>query len=149
MTLLEEFLSHRLGPSGFSHQAHVEVAWGLLERFPFQEALGKFEAGVRDLSARAGAPEKYHATVTRALLQIIYADQRDLTHESWPDYLHSAPGVLSNSRELLLRHYSAALLHSEQARLTWCEPDRMPLPEANSANTSKAANRKPDAHDHF
>lgn len=128
MSLTEDFLARRLDPAGFDHQAHVRVAWDLLQRFPFQRAFSEFEAGVRDLATRAGAPGKYHATITRALLHLIRLDLENSADPSWLDYLRSKPGVIGNGKALLLRHYSEAVLFSEQARLSWCEPDLAPWP---------------------
>jgi len=126
--LIREFLDHSLEPDGFNHEAHVRVAWLLLEQFPFEQALQKFEAGVVDLASRAGVPEKYHATITRALMQLIAADLYGGALLCWQDYRDSGPAVLIDAKSALLHYYSAGLIFNEPARLKWCEPDLRPLP---------------------
>jgi hypothetical protein len=138
-SLIREFLAHRVEPAGFDHLAHVRVAWLLLEQFPFELAMQKFEAGAMDLATRAGVPEKYHATITRALMQIIAADRDSGALLCWQDYQDSGPVVLSDAKSTLLHYYSVGLIFSEPARLAWCKPDLRPLPVMDATEILRSA----------
>ena len=138
-SLIREFLAHRIEPAGFDHVAHVRVAWLLLEQFPFEQALQEFEAGAMDLATRAGVPEKYHATITLTLMQIIAADRYGRVWLSWQDYCDSRPAVLNDAKSLLLRYYSPGLIFGETARLQWCKPDRRPLPVMDTTAILRSA----------
>ena len=137
--LLCTFLAHRVDPAVFSHRDHVRVAWLLIERFPLENALQRFEAGARDLATRAGVPEKYHVTITRALMQIIAADQARGAGQSCAEYCASNPPVLQDALSVLLRHYSKDRIFSDAARTTWCEPDLVPLPIPTAAPVLRSA----------
>ena len=138
-SLIREFLAQRIEPAGFDHVAHVRVAWLLLEQFPFEQALQEFEAGAMDLATRAGVPEKYHATITRALMQIIAADRDGGALLCWQDYRDSGPAVLSDAKSTLLQYYSPGLIFGEPARLSWCKPDRRPLPVMDTTAILRSA----------
>ncbi|MEY2496035.1 MAG: hypothetical protein QOJ45_2527 [Verrucomicrobiota bacterium] len=57
-----------LDPSAFPHPEHVRFAYGMLERYPFSEAIARFSRGLKLLAAKAGRPEIYHETITVAFL---------------------------------------------------------------------------------
>ncbi len=127
--LLEAFISRQLEPAGFGHREHVAVAWTLLEQYPFERALGLFSKGARELAYRAGAPDKFHVTLTRALLHLIAADRVSRPVASCGQYLDSRPKVLRNAIASLQPHYSDACLWSKAARSGWVPPDLAPLPD--------------------
>ena len=65
--LLEAFERRTIRPGAFHHAEHVRVAFAYLQRYDLFESLTRYRDGLRRLAAHAGAPEKYHETVTCAL----------------------------------------------------------------------------------
>ena len=81
----------------------------LLSRRP--DGLQRLRAGIRGIAERAGRPQAYHETITRAWFELIAA-----ADEVGPDLY---------DRGLLGRYYSPAAL--ESGRADWVEPDLHPL----------------------
>jgi flavin reductase (DIM6/NTAB) family NADH-FMN oxidoreductase RutF len=112
-SLLRAFIEGGLDNAGFSHARHVQVAWMLSERYPRAQAFEILTAGIRGIAARAGSPEAFHHTITRAWFELIasVADPDD-----YPELL---------DKTLLGRYYSVARLAAGRER--WLEPDLHPL----------------------
>jgi len=107
-------------PATFPHAAHVRLAYEMLARHPFDEALARYAAGLRRMAARAGAPERYHATITVAFLALV-AERRVCTGAAtWEAFAAAAPELLD--RRCLARWYPAELLESDVARRTFVLP---------------------------
>lgn len=114
--LLTAFETGEVDNAGFSHARHVQVAWMLSRRYPRIEAFERLTAGLRGIAARAGRPQAFHHTVTRAWFELIASvDDPD-------DY----PEIFDKS--LLSRYYSVERLAA--GREAWLEPDlhRLCLP---------------------
>jgi flavin reductase (DIM6/NTAB) family NADH-FMN oxidoreductase RutF len=89
------------------------VAWGLAQRYGREEGLERMRDGIRTIAARAGKPEAYHETITRAWFELV----------AGADDLHNVPELFDSS--LLRRYYSPERLNSGRAE--WREPDLHPL----------------------
>lgn len=122
---LAAFEAATIAPGDFDHRAHVRAAWLYLRLHP-DTARQRFVRTLVNFTTGAGAPEKYHETITRAWLQIIAA--RIDPAEDWPRFAARNPDLFDAPREVLARHYSEALIGSERARAKFVEPDRSPLP---------------------
>jgi len=113
----EHFLSGleacTLPPEHFNHAGHVRLACLYLARYPLDEAIARTCATIRAYAVHLGAADKYHATITVALVRLLHA------HGTAP---------LANARALLARHYSVAALASAGARAAFVPPDLAPLP---------------------
>lgn len=106
--LLAAFERGEIRADAFPHELHLRVA-RLLSREP--DGLARLRAGIQGIAERAGRPEVYHETITRA----------------WFELVAAADEVVSalHDRGLLGRYYSQAVL--ESGRATWVEPDLHPL----------------------
>ena len=109
-----------LDPSKFPHQEHVRLAYGMLERYPFGEAVARFSRGVKLLAAKAGRPEVYHETITVAFLAVIGERRARSGSNNWTGF-KAENGDLFD-RRCLERWYDAEQLGSELARRTFCLP---------------------------
>jgi len=54
VSLLADFEAGRVDPNHFHHRDHVRVAYALLEKHPFPEALLHLARGLRLLATKAG-----------------------------------------------------------------------------------------------
>lgn len=111
-----------LEPSAFPHSEHVRLAYGMLERYPFGEAVSRFSRGVKLLAAKAGRPEIYHETITVAFMAVIGERRARAGSSNWRKFK-------ANNRDLfdkrcLAKWYGAEQLGSELARRTFCLPLR-------------------------
>jgi flavin reductase (DIM6/NTAB) family NADH-FMN oxidoreductase RutF len=124
--LVAAFEAGEIDNSEFPHRRHVEVSWGLAQRYGRDEGLRRMVDGIRAIAERAGRPEAYHETITRAWFELIAA----------ADDLHDYPDLLDKT--LLGRYYSAERL--AEGRSTWLEPDLHPLtlppPPAQAASAT-------------
>src|SRR5438067_13619112 len=111
--LLDAFEAGTIDGAEFPHERHVRVTWTLARRHEREEAFRRLVAGIRGIAARAGRPEVYHETITRAWFELI----------AGVDDLAAHPEVFDKS--LLGRYYSTAALAS--GRESWVEPDLQPL----------------------
>jgi hypothetical protein len=92
----------------------------LVARYGRESAYPRLVAGIEGIAARAGNPQAFHETVTRAWFELVCAGE-DLTQH--PELL---------DRGLLGRYYTREALASGRER--WVEPDlhalTLPAPPA-------------------
>ncbi len=121
---VEAFERGEIDPDAFDHEAHVYAAWRYLERFPLPVALERFDAALRQLTARLGVPGKYHATITWFFLLLI-AERCDADGGGdWRQFRrHNAD--LVEDRGILERYYHRQTLASNRARQAFVLPDRL------------------------
>jgi hypothetical protein len=125
---LAAFLEHRVPVKAFDHYGHVRVAWLLLRRCSVVDAVEQMCKGIAALAKQAGAPEKYHRTISEALMRLIAHGGAMDTRLSWEDFVRSNPKLLSDVRGLLAEYYSTDRLMSLEARMRFVQPDLQPLP---------------------
>ena len=108
------------GPGAFRHRQHVHLAFIAVRRFGAVHAAEKVGGWIRCLTAHA--PQKYHATITRAWTEIVaHRVAADPSVTDFDAFAERHPALLD--KRLLTRHYTAAVLASPQARAGWVEPD--------------------------
>ncbi|MEY2504810.1 MAG: hypothetical protein QOG27_1090 [Verrucomicrobiota bacterium] len=111
-----------LDPGAFPHREHVRFGYGMLERYPFGEAVNRFSRGLRLLAVKAGRPEVYHETITIAFLALINERRARLGFQNWDEF-KATNGDLFD-KHCLERWYDAEQLGSDLARRTFCLPSR-------------------------
>ncbi len=125
------------GAERFGHREHVRLTWLAVRRHGADAALGLIADGIRRTATKAGAPQKFHVTMTRAWVELVAhhlaAHHTHHTHRAdgapdFEEFVGRHPDLLD--KELLARHYRPGTLASEQARTTWVEPDLAPFPWA-------------------
>ena len=108
------------GGRAFRHRQHVHLAFIAVRRYGPARAADKVGDWIRHLTAHA--PQKYHATVTRAWTEIVaWHMAADPSVTDFNAFAERYPALLD--KRLLTRHYTAAALASPQARAGWVEPD--------------------------
>jgi hypothetical protein len=125
--LLRNFDARRLAPGEFDHAAHLTVALDYVRRLGPDEALAKLRPGLQSLAERAGKPDGYHETRTRAWLALVTYVHRCHADDPLPRLLDR---LLAHCRDgrLLERYYSRERLSSAESRLRFVPPDLAPLP---------------------
>ena len=107
--LVSAFEAGTVASNAFPHEAHVRVTFELIRRYGRDEAFLRLVTGIRGIAGRAGKPEAYHETITRAWFELI----------AGADDLDDHPELFD--RRLLGRYYSAGALAAGRER--WVEPD--------------------------
>ena len=124
MTTFEQ-LSATVG-GRFDHRAHVHVTWLAVREAGRPGAITMVSDGLRRTARYAGVPQKYHATVSRAWVELV---AHHTEHDPAPDFDTFAarnPALLD--KRLLTRFYRSTTLASAEARGGWVSPDLTPFP---------------------
>jgi len=110
----------------FGHRQHVHLTWLAVRTVGTEAAVPLISRGIQDTARYAGAPQKYHATMSRAWVELVGhhtdvdpAEEFDLFAEGNPELL---------DKRLLSRFYNSTTLASDAARAGWVAPDREPFP---------------------
>jgi hypothetical protein len=110
----------------FGHRQHVRLTWLAVRRYGTDEAVAVVSDGIQQTARYAGAPQKYHATVSRAWVEAVGFHIGEHPGDEFDAFAEANPGLMD--KRLLSRFYSSALLASPEARSGWVEPDRRPFP---------------------
>ncbi len=119
LALLCAFENDTIDPALMTHENHVRLAYLLLRACPLTEALVRYREGLLKLTTRIAKPEKYHETITLALMLLIH--ERDVATD-WPSFAAANRDLIDDWKALLLCHYPAELLFSDAARLRFHFP---------------------------
>jgi hypothetical protein len=68
---LKRFVGGESDPLHLSHREHIRIAFEMLRRHSFPEAVLHYSRALRTMLERAGRPQAYHETVTIAFLSLI------------------------------------------------------------------------------
>jgi hypothetical protein len=112
----------------FGHRQHVHLTWLAVRRYGVPAAVGLVSEGIRRTARYAGAPQKYHATVSRAWVELVgyHLAQHPGADPEFAQFAARHPALLD--KRLLARFYRPVTLASPQARTGWVEPDLAPFP---------------------
>ncbi|MEU8513450.1 hypothetical protein AB0C76_17930 [Kitasatospora sp. NPDC048722] len=123
--LMEEVTA---GAEHFDHRRHVHLAWLAVRRHGRAAALTLVADGIRATATRAGAPQRFHVTMTRAWVELVARHASD--DEDFTAFADRHPDLLDKG--LLARHYRPGTLADERARTGWVEPDLKPFDDQPS-----------------
>jgi hypothetical protein len=113
-------------PGDFHHAGHVRLARIYLRALGEAGAQQKMVDGITRLAVHAGAPRKFHYTATVAWLRLVSAAvTRDSSAIAFGEWIKGFPEL--TDKGLLSLHYSRERFDSEEARVSWMEPDLRPL----------------------
>ena len=109
-----------LDPAMLPHSEHVRLAYEMLGRHRFGEAVSRFSRGLRLLAAKGGRPEIYHETITIAFLALIGERRTRAKHPNWREFKTNNSDLLD--KRCLEQWYDSEQLGSDLARQTFCLP---------------------------
>lgn len=117
---LRAFLNGDVDTANFRHADHVRMGFEILQHHDFPDAAAAFARSLKAIATRAGAPGKYHETITLAFLALIAERRLEGRHASFEDFA-AANADLMDSR-VLRRWYVPERLASDIARKTFILP---------------------------
>ncbi len=148
---LTQFENRQIARKDWTHEAHVRMAWLYVARTDtYSQARSKVRSGIKKLNnafiaqqnrpcgatapAEAAAepaaepkPIGFHETITTAFVRLVAA--RSKPGEKFGNFRKRNPDLFDRNLSAILAHYSPALLFSEEAKATFAQPDREPLPK--------------------
>ncbi|HEY1484833.1 MAG TPA: hypothetical protein VGF84_01945 [Micromonosporaceae bacterium] len=111
----------------FGHRQHIELTWLAVRAIGADAATDLVSTGIQQTALYAGAPQKYHVTISRAWVELVahhaLAAGSPVTFD---EFAARFPALLD--KRLVARHYRSTTLASDDARRAWVEPDLIPLP---------------------
>ncbi|MFI9331539.1 hypothetical protein ACIGZJ_28875 [Kitasatospora sp. NPDC052868] len=111
---------------GFGHREHVRLTWLAIRRFGVPAATDLVSEGIQRTARKAGKPEKYHATLTQAWVELIGHHAAEHGEEDFTAFADRNPTLLD--KDLPTRFYRPETLAGEAAKTGWVEPDLTPFP---------------------
>jgi hypothetical protein len=114
--------------SAFNHQAHIRLAYIYLSEHTTETAYQMMRNTLLNfLECHRIDKSKYHETMTRAWIMAV---RHFMNHASDSDssasFIEKNPNLLNAS--IMMAHYSAKVLFSDEARTTFVEPNLFPIP---------------------
>ena len=129
---LADFESGRLPTEAFDHRAHVRAAYIYLAHYGVDVAMDRMRDGLRAFISHHGIPPaRYHETLTRSWLLAVHHFMANSPATASADAFIDANPRLLDSR-IMLTHYQAATLFSDNARAAFIEPDLEPIPRKST-----------------
>ena len=110
----------------FGHREHIHLTWLAVRQAGVPAAIGLVSDGIRRTTRYAGAPQKYHATVSRAWVELVGHHAAESSARDFTSFAEQNGALLD--KRLLTRFYRPATLAAPEARSGWVEPDRTPFP---------------------
>jgi hypothetical protein len=106
----------------FRHSAHLHVAWTYLcESQTTDEAANKMRHTLKRFAVAAGAPEKYHETITLFWVYFLATMRVNAKGSTLERIVAANPQLLE--KNFPLEYYSAERLFGNRARNSWVPPD--------------------------
>jgi hypothetical protein len=117
-----------LSPSEFNHRAHIRLAYVYLVENDEDRACRLMrDSLLRFLNHHGVELSKFHETMTRAwILAVRHFMEKDSGADSADTFIEHNPEMLD--KNIMLTHYSAELLFSNEAREQFVDPDLDPIP---------------------
>ena len=132
--ILAELESGELPAYAFDHRGHVFAAWSAMHRHGVEQGAARFRQALRRYCGHLNATDKYHVTITEALIRLVAVqlpdDMPPDTHWQvrWRRFEQRAGHLLASSKAALAPHYSIALIETDAARRQFLAPDIASLP---------------------
>ncbi|MFI6501047.1 hypothetical protein [Nonomuraea typhae] len=114
------------GAVRFGHREHIHVTWLAVRQCGVSTAIDLISEGIRSTARYAGNPQKYHATVSRAWVELVGHHVAEHDDADFHAFAARNPALLD--KRLLTRFYRPATLATPAARAGWVEPDLTPFP---------------------
>jgi hypothetical protein len=124
--LVARFEALAIAPAEFGHREHVRLAYAMLRDGDFGDAAVRFRRALRRFAGAAGAPDKFHETLTWAYLAIIARRMLEGPAAATSHaFVARHPDLVDHRGGAVARHYDiAAITASPLARAVFVLPER-------------------------
>lgn len=124
----------------FGHREHVHLTWLAVRKVGVRAAVGLVSEGIQRTARYQGAPQKYHATVSRAWVELVGHHAAGDGEDDFAAFAGHHPALL-DKRLLTAHFYRPSTLASAQAKTGWIEPDLAPFPWREAGPPSRSSGR--------
>lgn len=114
----------QLKPADFDHKGHLRYAWLMTCRHSLAQAASRVSCAIHHFANYHGAKQKYHHSLTLACVALIAQRPASMFFDQ---FLQQNPDLANQLIAVLAQHYHPHTLASDEARHSWCAPDRKPL----------------------
>ena len=118
---LDELVAATLDASAFRHVDHIGVAYEALMQHSYFDALHLVATGIDRVATKAGATDKFNATITGAFMSLIAERMEARACYNVQEFIDRNPDLTTGAPLKML--YSPARLTSDQARRVALLPD--------------------------
>jgi hypothetical protein len=124
-----EFEACKIPPAEFNHRAHIRLAYVYLSEYDTDTAYQLMRSALLSFLEYHGVDiSKYHETITRAwIMAVRHFMENTPSSESSDIFIEKNPVMLDS--KIMMTHYSAEVLFSDEARAKFVEPNLDPIPE--------------------
>ena len=119
---LQQLQNTTLPPEMFNHYGHLRLAWLMLQQYPLEQAINHTCNTINAYATALGATDKFHYTLTAAIVRIMAQRKASHNQESLDEFLTEHPELENNLMGLVLQHYQPQTLNSPYARQHWQQP---------------------------
>ena len=123
------FEAFEVAPSAFDHAAHVRLAYVYLCQHPAEQAAEHVKGSLLAFLEHLGVGRsKFHETITKAWIMAVrhFMEQSEPSASS-EEFIAANPRLLDTN--IMLKHYSAEVLFSQEARAAFVQPDIVAIPQ--------------------
>lgn len=120
--LLEQFEGLEISAPDFHHMDHIKVAYSMLEKYDFIDALVRYASTIRAMAESVGVPEKYNVTITFAFMSLVAERMVNSNFDNVDAFLASNQDLFD--KNIVTARYSPERLTSVIARNQFLLPDR-------------------------
>lgn len=115
--------------SEFDHRAHLRLAYIYLVENTKEPAIQRMRDALTGLLKHAGIDpsKKYHETLTEAWILAVHHFMNQTDNSVSADDFIEKNSIMLDSK-IMLTHYSAEVLFSDEARAAFVEPNLDPIP---------------------
>jgi hypothetical protein len=110
----------------FGHRQHIQLTWLAVRSCGTPRAISLVSEGIQRTARYAGAPQKYHATVSRAWVELVGYHVDAHPCADFDAFVEQNSALLD--KRLLSRFYRSTTLAAAPAKDGWVEPDLAPFP---------------------
>lgn len=105
------------------HTDHIRLVWLYLNRYESLKAGKILARGLKAYAESKGAFDKFHATITHALVLLMGRRYTENKLNEWPKFLAMNQDIVDDWHAILTEYYSRDLLFSDRARVSIVAPD--------------------------
>jgi hypothetical protein len=124
----KRFEDCKVSPAQFNHRAHIRLAYVYLSEHDTDAAYQLMKRSLLSFLEHNGVGvSKYHETITRAWIEAVrHFMERSPDSETFDKFIEQNSVMLDS--KIMLTHYSAEVLFSDEARSRFVEPNLEPIP---------------------
>ena len=123
----KRFADCSLDPSLFSHEAHLRLAWIMIDDLGLESAEETIQNQLQSFVKNLGATDKYHTTITIVAMKAVFHFMQRSRTDNFKDFIIENPKLKTHFKELINSHYSFDIFVSENAKSIFLEPDLLPF----------------------